>query len=101
MGAAGDLRAHQSRFRVEYIRVNALQIIAALIVIAVAGGGDKMGGVDSVLLHGRENFALIVFGDLVDGFETLPQVPENGLAVFIHSPADAQLLIHRSNIHVR
>ena len=99
MGAAGDLRSDQSGLSVEHVGVDPLQIVPALVVVAVAGGGGEMGGVDPVFLHGGQHLALVVLCRLVDGVKSGAQVPQNGLAVFIDSPADAQLFVHRFNFH--
>ena len=99
VGAAGDLGPHQGRLRVEHVGVHPLQVVPAVVVVAVAGGGGKVGGVHPVFLHGVQDLALVVLRRLVDGVEPGPQVPEHRLAVFIHSPADAQLFIHGLNFH--
>ena len=78
----------------ENVGIDPFQIVPALIVVAVAGGGGKVGGVHPVFLHGVNDLALVVLRHGVDGVEPLPQIPQHGLAVFIDSPADAQLLIH-------
>ena len=99
VGAAGDLGPHQGRLRVEHVGVHPLQVVPAVVVVAVAGGGGKVGGVHPVFLHSVEHLALVVLRRLVDGVEPGPQVPQHRLAVFIHRPADAQLFIHGLNFH--
>ncbi|CAN4044771.1 Peptidase propeptide and YPEB domain, partial [Dysosmobacter welbionis] len=94
MGAAGDLGTDQSRLRVEHIGVHSLQVVPAVIVVAVAGGGGKVGGVYPVFLHGGQDLALVVLCRLINDVEPGPQVPEHRLAVFIDRPADAELFIH-------
>lgn len=74
MGAAGDLRAHQGGLRVEYIRVDPLQIGPALIIIAVASGSGKVSGVYPIFLHGSDDLALVEFCHLVNSVKAGPQV---------------------------
>ena len=99
MGAAGDLGPHQGGLGVEHVGVDPLQVVPALVVIAVAGGGGEVGGVDPVFLHGCQDLALVILRCLVDGVKPLPQVPQHRFTIFIDSPADAQLFIHLLNFH--
>ena len=94
MGAAGDLGTHQGGLRMEDVGIDPLQVVPALVVIAVASGGGEVGGVHPVFLHGADDLALVVLRHGVDGVEPLAQVPQHGFPVFVYSPADAQLLIH-------
>ena len=52
MGAAGDLRADQSGFRMEHVRLNPFQIVPSKVVIAVTGGSREAGRGNPVFLHG-------------------------------------------------
>ena len=100
MGAAGDLRAHQGGLRVKDVRVDSLQVIPALVVVAVAGGGGKVGGVDPVFLHGGQNLALVILRGPVNRVKPGTQGGQYRLAVFIYLPADAQMrvnLFHHSH----
>ena len=45
VGAAGNLRPHQRSLRVEHICIDPFQIVPALVIVAVAGGGGKVGGI--------------------------------------------------------
>ena len=48
VGTTGDVGSNQSGFRMEYISIDLLQLVTALVVIAIAGGGGKAGGADPV-----------------------------------------------------
>ena len=71
--AAGDLRADERGLGVEGARVDALQIVAPLVIVAVAGRGGEVCRVHAVFLHRADDFRLIELGDLFDsgkaGFE--------------------------------
>ena len=71
--AAGDLRADERGLGVEGTRVDALQIVAPLVIVAVAGRGGEVCRVHAVFLHRADDFRLIELGDLFDsgkaGFE--------------------------------
>ena len=99
MRAAHDARAYQRGFGVEGIRVYALQRIAAHIVVAVAGGACKAGGVHAVFLHRADHLALVVLGDAIDGVKALAQGGKNLLAELVYLFADAQLGIHMDIVH--
>ena len=86
VGAAGDLGPYQCGFRVEHVGIDPFQIVPALVVVAVAGGGGKVGGVYPVFLHGRNNLGLIVLCGLVDGVKPVPQLRDDPLSVFIDQP---------------
>ena len=90
VGAAGDLGAHQRRFGAEAVGVDALQIVAALVVVAVAGGEVEVIGGQPVLLHGGDDLQLIGLGNGVDGREAVFQAGENALAEGEHGVADAE-----------
>ena len=100
VGAAGDLRPHQRSLRVEHICIDPFQIVPALVIVAVAGGGGKVGGIYPILLHGGQDLGLIVFRRLVDGVKPVPQLRNDPLSVFIDSCADAQLFVHGFHFHV-
>ncbi len=78
----------------EDVRVDPLQIVAALVVVAVAGGGGEMGGVNPVFLHSGQNFALVVLRCPVNGVKPGPQGGQDRLAAFVYRPADAELSIY-------
>ena len=76
------------------IGVDPLQIVAALVVVTVAGGGSKVGGVHPVFLHGVKDLGLVVLRHLIDTLKALFQTRQNLLTKFIHSRADAKLSVH-------
>ena len=94
MGAAGDLGPDQRRLRVEHVGIDALQIVPALVVVAVAGGEVKVGGIETILVHGGENFGLIILGNVVHTGHFLVQSVQYSLSKIQHLRTDAQLLIH-------
>ena len=69
MGAAGDLGPHQGCLCMEHVGIDPLQIIPALVIVAVAGGGGEVGGVHPVFLHGHQHLCLIVLRGLVNGIK--------------------------------
>ena len=100
VGAAGDLGADQGSLRVEHIGIDPLQIVPALIIIAVTGGSGKVRGIDPVFLHGGQDLALVVLRGLIDCVKPLPQSTKNGFSILINSRTHAQLLIHRFHFHL-
>ena len=74
MGAAGDLGPHQGCLRVEDVGVDPLQVVPALVVVAVAGGGGEVGGVHPIFLHGGHHLGLVVLGHLVDAVKAGAQL---------------------------
>ena len=66
VGAAGDLGPHQRGLGVEHVGVDPLQIVPPLVVVAVAGGGGEVGGVDPVFLHGGDDLGLVELRILID-----------------------------------
>ena len=100
VGAAGNLRPHQRSLRVEHICIDPFQIVPALVIVAVAGGGGEVGGIYPIPLHGGQDLGLIVFRRLVDGVKPVPQLRNDPLSVFIDSRADAQLFVHGFHFHV-
>ena len=93
MGAAGDLGTHQRRLGAEAVGVDALQCVAALIVVAVAGGKIEVVGGQPVLLHGGDDLHLVGLGDGVDTGEAILQVSEDTLTKGEHGVADVQSFI--------
>ena len=93
MGAAGDLGAHQRRLGAEAVGVDPLQIVAALVVVAVAGGEIEVIGGQPVLLHGGDDLHLVGLGNGVDLGKALRQTGENLLAEGEHGIADAESFI--------
>ena len=93
MGAAGDMGADQCRFCVEYIRIDLLQLVSALVVIGVTGGCGEASGADTVFPECCQNLGLVVFSHLVNFFKTFFQ-PGNGcFAVLIDGRGDAHAFI--------
>ena len=84
----------------EHVGVDPFQVVPALVVVAIAGGGGEVGGIDPVFLHGGEDLALVVLRRLIDGFKPGAQILQDLLAERVHRGADAQLLIHLLDIHV-
>ena len=94
MSAAGDLGPDQRRLCVKHIGIDALQIVPALVVVAVAGGEVKVGGIETILVHGGENFGLIILGNVVHTGHFFVQSVQYSLSKIQHLRTDAQLLIH-------
>ena len=94
MSAAGDLRAHQSRFGVEGFGIDFFQLLTADVIVAVAGGSGKAVGTDLVNLHGVKDLGLVVFCHLINVGEAFLQTGENFFTVFINLLGHAQLFIH-------
>ena len=90
VGAAGDLGTHQRRLGAEAVGVDPLQIVAALVVVAVAGGEIEVIGGQPVFLHGGDDLHLVGLGNGVDLGEALRQTGENLLAEGEHGIADAE-----------
>ena len=99
VSAAGDLGTHQRGLGVEHVGIDALEVVTAFIVVTVAGGGGKVGGVHAVFLHGGKDFGLIIFGDLIDGIKAVAEVGEDLFAEGIYSGTDTQLSIHCVEFH--
>ena len=81
--------------------VDPFQVVPALVVIAIAGGGGEVGGVDPVLLHGAEDLGLVVLGGAVDVREAVPEALQRRLPVSEDLGADAQGLINGLQFHER
>ena len=99
MGAAGDLRAHQRGLGVKGVGVDALEIVAAHVVIAIAGGGGKALGADAVFLHRADDLGLIILRHAVDLIEPLPECRQNVLSKLKDLRTYAEVLIHRFGLH--
>ena len=103
--AAGDLGAHERGLRVEAVGIDALEIVAPGVVVAVARGGGKVRRVDAVFLHRADDLALVVFRDAVDLVKPRAQTGEHLLAEAVHRRRDAErgvhgLCIHRSSPYI-
>ena len=81
MGAAGDLGTDQSGLGVKHVGIHPLQIVPAVVIIAVAGGGGKAGGTDPIFLHSPDHLGLIVFCYLIDFGKTILQPGNDFLTV--------------------
>ena len=73
--------------------VDPLQIVAALVVVAVAGGEVEVVGGQPVLLHGSDDLQLVGLGNGVDLGEAVLQAGENALAEGEHGVADAESFV--------
>ena len=103
--AAGDLGAHERGLRVEAVGIDALEIVAPGVVVAVARGGGKVRRVDAIFLHRTDDLALVVFRDAVDLVKARAQTGEHLLAEAVHRRRDAErgvhgLCIHRSSPYI-
>ena len=103
--AAGDLGAHECGLGVEAVGIDALEIVAPGIVVAVARGGGKVRRVDAIFLHRTDDLALVVFRDAVDLVKARAQTGEHLLAEAVHRRRDAErgvhgLCIHRSSPYI-
>ena len=103
--AAGDLGAHERGLGVEAVGIDALEIVAPGVVVAVARGGGKVRRVDAVVLHRTDDLALVVFCDAVDLVKARAQTGEDLLAEAVHRRRDAErgvhgLCIHRSSPYI-
>ena len=94
MGAAGNLGPDQGGLRVKDGGVDPFQVIPALVVVAVAGGGGEVVGPHPVLLHGGEYLGLIDLRRPVNLPESALQPGQNGLSPVKDLTAHAQLLIY-------
>ena len=92
--AAQDARAHERGLGVKAVGIDALERVAADVVVAVAGGAGEAAGIDAVLLHGGDDLRLVVLGDLVNLIETSAQGGEHLLAEPVDLFADAELAVH-------
>ena len=97
--AAGDVRAHKSRFGVESVGIDALQIVTPLIVVTVTGRGGKMRGVHAVFLHGCDDLGLIDLSYGVDLRETVTQCFDDALAIGQHGVAHAETAVDFIGCH--
>ena len=85
----------------EHIGVDPLQVVPALVVVAVASGGGKVGGVDPVFLHGVEDLGLVVFGGAVNIRKAVPEALQRRLSVGKDPRADPQGLVNGLQFHER
>ena len=99
MRAAGDLGAHERGLGVEAVGIDALEIVAPGIVVAVARGGGEVRRVDAVFLHRADDLALVVFCDAVDLVKARAQTGEDLLAEAVHRRRDAERGVHGLCIH--
>ena len=81
--------------------VDPFQVVPALVVIAIAGGGGEVGGVDPVLLHGAEDLGLVVLGGAVNVREAVPEALQRRLPIAVNSGADPQGLVDGLQFHER
>ncbi len=58
-----------------------------------------MGGIETILVHGGENFGLIILGNVVHTGHFLVQSVQYSLSKIQHLRTDAQLLIHFVGSH--
>ena len=97
MGSAGDLRAYQCAFRVEYGSIHLFQCVASRIIITVSACIVKASLADLILLHGVYHFELVILRSLINGKETLLKprfyLPAESKDFSSHS----QFFIERSN----
>ena len=94
VGSAGNLRAHQTCLRVKGICVNLFQSIAAEIIVPVTGRAVEAFRADFVLLHGEENFHLIVFCGFIKLFKPVFQKMFDRRPEFIYFRGNSQLFIY-------
>ena len=69
MCAAGNLGAHQSRLCPEAARIHLFQLIAPVVIVAIARRARKAGSVHAFLLHGTQYLRLIIFRHRVNFFK--------------------------------
>ena len=93
VGAAGDLGADQGRLGVEYIGVDPLQAVPAVVVIAVAGGSGEVVGPHPVFLHRQQDLGLVGLRRPVNGIKAVPQGFQHGLAPPADLPTEAHLFV--------
>ena len=66
MGSAGDLGTDEGIFRMENMGVYGLKSISPQVIIAVPGRSKQTGLAYFGILHGFDNFQLVIFGSIVD-----------------------------------
>ena len=69
MCAAGNLGAHQSRLCPKAARIYLFQLIAPIVIVAIARRACKAGTVHAFLLHGTQHLRLIIFRHRVNFFK--------------------------------
>ena len=99
MRAAGDLRAHERGLGVECVGIDALELVAADVVIAIARRCGKAGRADAVFLHGGKHLGLIGLCDAVYGRKALPQSVQHPLAEGTHLRRDTERTIDLFCVH--
>ena len=99
MRAAGDLRPHERSLGVERVGIDALELIAADVVIAIARRGGKAGRADAIFLHGGKHLGLIGLCDAVYGRKAFPQSVQHPLAEGTHLRRDTERTIDLFCVH--
>ena len=100
MGAAGDLGPHQRRLGAEDAGINTLQIVPAVVVVAVAGGGVEVHGGQPVFLHGLYHLGLIVLRHGVDVGELGHDLRQHRRAEIQHPLGNAHLGVQFIGGHI-
>ena len=99
MRAAGDLRPHERSLGVERVGIDALELVAADVVIAIARRCGKAGRADAVFLHGGKHLGLIGLCDAVYGRKAPPQSVQHPLAEGTHLRRDTERTIDLFCVH--
>ena len=88
MGPVDELGAHQGLFRAEDPGIDALQLVPAGVVIAIAGGAGKIPRLDPLFGKGVQHLLGVFQGDGVDlpeaGRDALLGPPGQGKKVVVH-----------------
>ena len=92
--AADELRAHEGALGMEGIGVDALERVAAGVIVAVSGGAGEAGGVHAVVLHRQKHLCLVLLGDGVDGVKARAQRREDVLAEGAYARINAEIGIN-------
>ena len=77
----------------EYVCVNPLQPLPAVVIVAIAGRRGEVVGSNAVLLHRAEDLSLVTFRRLVNRAETRFQMGKDCLALGVNPLAEAHLFI--------
>ena len=99
MCAAGDLRPDERCLGMKRIGIDALEIVAPVVVVAVARRGGKVAGADTVSLHGEQHLVLIIFRATVDLPKAVGERGEYFLPQRKDLGRDAERLIHLLIVH--
>ena len=83
----------------EAVGIDALEIVAPGIVVAVARSGGEVRRVDAVALHRADDLALVEFCAAVDLVKARAQTGEDLLAEAVHRRRDAERGVHGLCIH--